>query len=111
MEFEKIGRYLDLIVIDVSFISLRLVFPKAIEFLKPGGDLVALVKPQFEASVGDVGKRGKVKDFKLQKKILEGLIEFAEEMKFVVMGHTKSCLLGKKSGNEEFFLNLRKNHN
>ena len=62
LEFEKLGKHVDLVVIDVSFISLRLIFPKALEFLKPGGFLVALVKPQFEAGVDDVCKRGKVSD-------------------------------------------------
>jgi 23S rRNA (cytidine1920-2'-O)/16S rRNA (cytidine1409-2'-O)-methyltransferase len=111
LEFEKLGEYVDLVVIDVSFISLRLVFPKALEFLKPGGSLVALVKPQFEAGVDDVGKRGKVSDSAVHEKVLETLKVVAQEQGFIVLGQTKSSIVGKKSGNEEFFLWLQKPQN
>jgi len=108
LEFEKLGEYVDLVVIDVSFISLRLIFPKALEFLKPGGSLVALVKPQFEAGVDDVGKRGKVSDTAVHEKVLETL---KKKQGFIVLGQTKSSIVGKKSGNEEFFLWLQKPQN
>jgi len=101
----------DLVVIDVSFISLRLIFPKALEFLKPGGSLVALVKPQFEAGVDDVGKRGKVSDTAVHEKVLETLKVEAKTQGFIVLGQTKSSIVGKKSGNEEFFLWLQKPQN
>jgi len=111
LEFEKLGEYVDLVVIDVSFISLRLIFPKALEFLKPGGSLVALVKPQFEAGVDDVGKRGKVSDTAVHEKVLETLKIEAQRQGFIVLGQTKSSIVGKKSGNEEFFLWLQKPQN
>ena len=111
LEFEKLGKYVDLVVIDVSFISLRLIFPKALEFLKPGGFLVALVKPQFEAGVDEVGKRGKVSDPKVHVKVLDILKVVAQEQGFIVLGQTKSSIVGKKSGNEEFFLLLQKPQN
>jgi 23S rRNA (cytidine1920-2'-O)/16S rRNA (cytidine1409-2'-O)-methyltransferase len=111
LEFEKLGEYVDLVVIDVSFISLRLIFPKALEFLKPGGSLVALVKPQFEAGVDDVGKRGKVSDTAVHEKVLETLKVEAKTQGFIVLGQTKSSIVGKKSGNEEFFLWLQKPQN
>jgi len=111
LEFEKLGEYVDLVVIDVSFISLRLIFPKALEFLKPGGSLVALVKPQFEAGVDDVGKRGKVSDTAVHEKVLETLKVEAQTQGFIVLGQTKSSIVGKKSGNEEFFLWLQKPQN
>ena len=111
LEFEKLGEYVDLVVIDVSFISLRLIFPKALEFLKPGGSLVALAKPQFEAGVDDVGKRGKVSDTAVHEKVLETLKVAAQQQGFIVLGQTKSSIVGKKSGNEEFFLWLQKPQN
>ena len=111
LEFEKLGKYVDLVVIDVSFISLRLIFPRALEFLKPGGFLVALVKPQFEAGVDEVGKRGKVSDPTVHEKVLDTLKVVAQEQGFIVLGQTKSSIVGKKSGNEEFFLLLQKPQN
>jgi len=108
IEFERIGEKVDLVAIDVSFISLELIFPKTLEFLKPGGFILALVKPQFEAGVAEVGRRGKVSNVSLQKKIIESLIIFAQELGFEFLGQTKSSLVGKKSGNEEFFLWLQK---
>jgi len=111
LEFEKLGKHVDLVVIDVSFISLRLIFPKALEFLKPGGFLVALVKPQFEAGVDEVGKRGKVSDPTVHEKVLDTLKVVAQEQGFIVLGQTKSSIVGKKSGNEEFFLLLQKPQN
>ncbi len=108
LEFEKLGENVDLVVIDVSFISLRLVFPKALEFLKPGGYLLALVKPQFEAGADEVGKRGKVSDSAVHEKVMDTLKVAAEGQGFIVLGQTKSSIVGKKSGNEEFFLWLQK---
>ena len=60
LSFDLVGRKIDLIVIDASFISLQLLLPKTQEFLKPGGKILALVKPQFEAGPEEVGKRGLV---------------------------------------------------
>ena len=108
LKFERLGEYVDLMVIDVSFISLRLIFPKALEFLKPAGSLVALVKPQFEAGADEVGKRGKVSDTAVQERVLEDLKAEAQAIGFIVSGQTKSAIVGKKSGNEEFFLWLQK---
>ena len=110
IEFEKIGEKVDLVVIDVSFISLKLIFPKVVEFLKPGGYVLALVKPQFEAGIDEVGRRGKVSDIELQKRILKNLKASAQHLGFVFLGQTKSSIVGKKSGNEEFFLWLQKPH-
>jgi len=108
LEFERLGETVDLVVIDVSFISLRLVFPKAHEFLKPGGTLVALVKPQFEAGAAEVGKRGKVSDATVHEKVLESIKNDAKDLGFIVFGQTKSTIVGKKSGNVEFFLWMKK---
>ena len=108
IKFERIGEEVDLVVIDVSFISLKLIFPKTFEFIKPGGCILALVKPQFEAEIDEVGKRGKVSDVQLQKRILENLKVSAQEIGFKYLGQAKSSIVGKKSGNEEFFLWLQK---
>ena len=66
----------DIIVIDVSFISLRLVLPPALRFLKPGGLLVALVKPQFEVGKGEVGKGGVVRDTEVRRRAIDGIAAF-----------------------------------
>ncbi len=108
LEFERLGQLVDLIVIDTSFISLHLVFPKVVEFLKKGASLVALVKPQFEAGADEVGKRGKVSDPAIHKRVLDKLKITAQDLGLIVLGQTKSAILGKKSGNEEYFLWLQK---
>ena len=72
--------------------------------------MLLLVKPQFEAGIDKVGKRGKVSDVQLQKRILENLKVSAQELGFKYLGQAKSCIVGKKSGNEEFFLWLQKPH-
>ena len=108
LEFERLGQFVDLVVIDASFISLNLIFPKAVEFLKSGASLLALVKPQFEAGADEVGKRGKVSDPAVHKRVLEKLKNAAQELGLIVSGHTKSVIAGKKSGNEEYFLWLQK---
>ena len=108
LEFERIGQFVDLVVIDASFISLHLIFPKAVEFLKSGASLLALVKPQFEAGADEVGKRGKVSDPAIHQRVLEKLINAAQELGLIFSGQNKSVITGKKSGNEEYFLLMRK---
>ncbi len=108
LEFERLGEPVDLVVVDASFISLRLILPKAHEFLKPGGSILALVKPQFEAEADEVGKRGKVSDSAVQERVLDALKVNAQKLGLRVLGQTKSAIVGKKSGNEEFFLWLQK---
>ena len=108
LEFESLGQFVDLVVIDASFISLKLIFPKAVEFLKNGASMLALVKPQFEAGADEVGKRGKVSDHKIHQKVLEKLKKAARDLGLIVSGQTKSAIKGKKSGNEEYFLWLKK---
>ena len=108
LEFESLGQFVDLVVIDASFISLKLIFPKAVEFLKNGASLLALVKPQFEAGADEVGKRGKVSDPGIHQKVLEKLKKAARDLGLIVSGQTKSAIKGKKSGNEEYFLWLKK---
>ena len=97
----------DLAVIDVSFISLRLVLPRVRELLSPPGDVVALVKPQFEVGKGAVGKGGVVRDPDQHREVLRELRKFAEGTGYKVAGETPSPILGAK-GNREFLLHLRR---
>ena len=98
----------DLAVIDVSFISLRLVLPRVRELLSPPGDVVALVKPQFEVGKGAVGKGGVVRDPEQHRQVLSELRHFAEESGYTIAGEIPSPILGAK-GNREFLLYLRRN--
>jgi 23S rRNA (cytidine1920-2'-O)/16S rRNA (cytidine1409-2'-O)-methyltransferase len=96
----------DLAVVDVSFISLRLVLPAVARLLSPPKEIVALVKPQFEVGRGRVGKGGIVKDPLEHRRVLSELKEFAREIGYSVVSETESPILGAK-GNREFFLHLR----
>jgi 23S rRNA (cytidine1920-2'-O)/16S rRNA (cytidine1409-2'-O)-methyltransferase len=98
----------DLAVIDVSFISLRLVLPRVRDLLSPPGDVVALVKPQFEVGKGAVGKGGVVRDPAQHGQVLGELRQFAQESGYEIAAEIPSPILGAK-GNREFFLYLRRN--
>src|SRR4030081_118366 len=91
----------DLAVIDVSFISLRLVLPRVHELLSPPGEVVALVKPQFEVGKGAVGKGGVVRDPQQHGRVLSEMRQFAEANGYIVAGEMPSPILGAK-GNREF---------
>jgi 23S rRNA (cytidine1920-2'-O)/16S rRNA (cytidine1409-2'-O)-methyltransferase len=97
----------DLAVIDVSFISLRLVLPRVRELLSPPGDVVALVKPQFEVGKGAVGKGGVVRDPEQHRRVLTEFRQFAEEIGYEIAGEIPSPIVGAK-GNREFLLYLRR---
>ena len=92
-------------VIDVSFISLRLVVPSVSELLRKHAFIIALIKPQFEAGKGQVGKGGVVRDPQLHQQVVDGLCRFFKDFGWTVMGHTPSPLLGPK-GNREFLIHL-----
>ncbi len=104
---EKLPQSLDLVVIDVSFISLELVFPSIIPFLKPGGAIVALVKPQFEVGRELVGKGGIVKDPAAHRLALNKVIEAAASHGLTHVGTVTSPIEGAK-GNKEFLTLFRK---
>lgn len=95
----------DLAVIDVSFISLRLVLPQVRQLLDPPGDVIALVKPQFEVGKGSVGKGGIVRNPELHRQVLSELSTFAAEIGYTVTGEVPSPIPGAK-GNREFLLYL-----
>ena len=89
--------------IDVSFISLRLVLPKVKELLTQNGEILALIKPQFEVGKGKVGKGGVVRSHEEHLRVIEEIRDAAIMLKLEVGGVTESPLLGPK-GNREFFI-------
>jgi 23S rRNA (cytidine1920-2'-O)/16S rRNA (cytidine1409-2'-O)-methyltransferase len=97
----------DLAVIDVSFISLRLVLAPVLSLLRAGGRIVALVKPQFEVGKGRVGKGGIVRDPALWREVLLGLVDHVAAAGDAVLGWCTSPIAGA-DGNHEFFLHLGK---
>lgn len=104
---QDIPEPVDLAVIDVSFISLRLVLPVILPVLREQAHLVALVKPQFEAGKGQVGKGGIVRDEKLREQVRDRFVEYARGLQLDVIGVMDSTLLGKK-GNKELLVGLKK---
>ena len=97
----------DLIVIDTSFISLKIVVPSVLRFLNPNGTILALIKPQFEAGKGFVGKGGVVKDPALHEKIIHDLGLFFTSQNLVCGPVVPSPIRGPK-GNREFVMLLRR---
>ena len=93
----------DIIVIDVSFISLKMIIPPVLEYLKPNGVLVALIKPQFEVGKGEVGKGGIVKDEKKHKQVVDNIVAHLEEQNMNITGVITSPILGAQ-GNKEFLV-------
>ncbi|MCG8483748.1 MAG: TlyA family RNA methyltransferase, partial [Clostridia bacterium] len=104
---EDIPDPIDFTSIDVSFISLTLVLPVAYELLKENGELVCLIKPQFEAGRQQVGKNGIVRDKKIHIEVIHKITSFASELGFAVKALTFSPVKGTK-GNIEYLLHLQK---
>ncbi len=94
-----------LAVIDVSFISLRLVLPTVRELLGTDGQIICLIKPQFEAGREKVGKKGVVRDRSVHKEVLDSFLENAESSGFTVLGLTYSPIRGPE-GNIEYLGHL-----
>ena len=95
-----------LVTIDVAFISLRLILPALPPFLEDGADVVALVKPQFEAGRDEVGKHGLVTDPLVHEAVLARVTAAADSVGFSRVAMTPSPITGA-TGNQEFFLHLR----
>ncbi len=93
---DQIPEKLDLAVIDVSFISLKLVLPVIRKLLKDDGEVICLIKPQFEAGRDKVGKKGVVKDIETHREVLEHFIDYAEEADFSVRNLTIHQSKGRK---------------
>ena len=104
---EQIPEMLDFASIDVSFISLKLIFPALYTLLKPGGEVVCLIKPQFEAGRESVGKKGVVRDPAVHRQVLDAAIGYAKDNHFTVLGITFSPIRGPE-GNIEYLGYLRK---
>lgn len=105
LRFEDIGEPVDLATIDVSFISLRLILPRLAGLVREEGDILPLVKPQFEAGPERV-RKGVVRDPQVHREVLQALVQFIRaELRWSVKGAMASPLLGPK-GNREFFLHL-----
>ena len=98
---------LDFASIDVSFISLKLIFPALYQLLREGGEIACLIKPQFEAGREKVGKKGVVRDPAVHLEVLEHFLEHAKENNFTVLGITYSPIRGPE-GNIEYLGYLRK---
>lgn len=102
---EDLGEPLDLSVIDVSFISLKIVLPTIKNLLKPTGQVLCLIKPQFEAGKEKVGKKGVVRDKATHKEVLDNFVSLAKELSFQILGLTFSPVKGPE-GNIEFLGHL-----
>ncbi|MBS3810780.1 MAG: TlyA family RNA methyltransferase [Halanaerobiales bacterium] len=108
METEQIQELADLIVIDVSFISLRLIIPKALQFLKENGQIIALIKPQFEAGKAKVKKKGIVKDKNVHREVLTKLSQFFDQQELRLQDLDFSPIKGASSQNIEYLIHLQK---
>ena len=103
---EDLGEPLDLSVIDVSFISLKIVLPAIKNLLKPGqGQVLCLIKPQFEAGRDKVGKKGVVREPETHKEVLDNFVALVGELGFTILGLTFSPVKGPE-GNIEFLGHL-----
>ena len=103
---EDLGELLDLSVVDVSFISLKIVLPAIKQLLKPNqGQVLCLIKPQFEAGKEKVGKKGVVREPEIHKEVLDQFVSLANELNFRILGLTFSPVKGPE-GNIEFLGHL-----
>ncbi len=102
---DQLGEPLDLSVIDVSFISLKIVLPAIRQLLKPTGQVLCLIKPQFEAGKEKVGKKGVVRDPETHREVLDSFVALARELEFQILGLTFSPVKGPE-GNIEFLGHL-----
>ncbi len=107
VELEQIGELVDFVSIDVAFISLKLVLPVAKKLLKTGGEIVCLIKPQFEAGREKVGKKGVVRDKEVHYEVIEMIIEFARSIDLSIKSLSFSPIKGPE-GNIEYLLYLTK---
>ena len=103
---EQIPDPIDLAVMDVSFISIRLIIPALRQLLKPEADLICLIKPQFEAGRDDVGKKGVVRDSEVHVRVVSEILAFAENEGLSVLGLDFSPIRGPE-GNIEYICHLK----
>ena len=103
---EQIPELMDLAVMDVSFISIKLVLPAVKALLKPYADLICLIKPQFEAGREEVGKKGVVRDRAVHEHVIHSILDFAPEIGLTVMGLDFSPIKGPE-GNIEYICHMK----
>lgn len=103
---ERLPRLANLATIDASFISLRLIFPQVRKLLEASGDIIALIKPQFEVGKGKVGKGGVVRSDDEHARVIDEIQSAAVGLGYQPRGVVESPLLGPK-GNKEFLIHLR----
>ncbi|MBN2467576.1 MAG: TlyA family RNA methyltransferase [Deltaproteobacteria bacterium] len=104
---EQIPDPVSIAVSDTSFISLKKVLGPVVRITQAGGDVLALIKPQFEVGPREVGKGGVVRDTRLHQRVIDEMVAFAGGMGLRVVGTVESSLRGPK-GNREFFIYLKK---
>ena len=103
---EQIPELMELAVMDVSFISIKLVLPAVKALLKPDADLICLIKPQFEAGREEVGKKGVVRDRAVHEHVIHSILDFAPEIGLTVMGLDFSPIKGPE-GNIEYICHMK----
>jgi len=107
---ENIGEPLDFASIDVSFISLKKIMPATLNLLKDDGEVVALIKPQFEAGREKVGKKGVVREISTHKEVVFGIVDFLLQQDLNVLGVGYSPIKGPE-GNREYLVYFSKDKN
>ena len=103
---EQIPEPIDLAVMDVSFISIRLILPAVKQLLKPEADYICLIKPQFEAGREEVGKKGVVRDRSVHERVVREILDFSSSIGFSVRGLDYSPIRGPE-GNIEYICHLK----
>ena len=106
MPANTISQPVDLVTIDVSFISLRIVIPAVIKFMNKDSGILALIKPQFEVGRGKVGKGGIVRNPAHHDTVIEELTDFFSKIGLICDSVIQSSILGVK-GNKEFFISIK----
>lgn len=107
---EQIPELLDIAVMDVSFISIKLILPALKGILKPDADIICLIKPQFEAGKDKVGKKGVVRDIGVHREVVRDILDFCRENQLSYQGLDYSPIRGPE-GNIEFLLWLKNSDN
>ncbi|MFR1708138.1 MAG: TlyA family RNA methyltransferase [Clostridium sp.] len=110
LTIEQIGELCDFASIDVSFISLDKVIPHVLPLLKESGEVVALIKPQFEAGRGKVSKKGVVKDIRIHEEVILNIVTFLKANNINILNLTYSGIKGP-NGNIEYLINFAKDFN
>ncbi|MGY0375233.1 TlyA family RNA methyltransferase [Clostridium sp. JNZ J1-5] len=107
LSYEDIGEYSDFASIDVSFISLKKIIPAVLNLLNDKGEVVALIKPQFEAGRDKVGKKGVVRDAETHKEVINNILNFLVENDITIIGIDHSPIKGPE-GNIEYLVYFTK---